>query len=123
MEVAKRLVELCNQNQWREATEELYADDAVSVEPVAMGPDGPQTSGKDAILKAADSWDAAHEIHSSSASGPWPHGERFIAKFDLDVTAKEGPMAGQRMKMDEMALYTVKDGKISRVEFFYDMGE
>jgi len=30
-------------------------------------------------------------------------------------------MAGQRMKMDEVALYTVKDGKIVHEEFFYDM--
>jgi ketosteroid isomerase-like protein len=28
---------------------------------------------------------------------------------------------GQRMQMTEMALYTVKDGKIAQEEFFYNM--
>ena len=30
-------------------------------------------------------------------------------------------MAGQRMRMEEIAVYTVADGKVSREEFFYDM--
>ena len=40
----------------------------------------------------------------------------------MEVTAKAGPMAGKRMKLDEAALYTVKDGKVVKEEFFYDMG-
>lgn len=31
-------------------------------------------------------------------------------------------MKGKRMKLHEVAVYTVKDGKIVREEFFYDMG-
>ncbi len=31
-------------------------------------------------------------------------------------------MAGKRMTIEESALYTVKDGKIVREEFFYNMG-
>ena len=31
-------------------------------------------------------------------------------------------MAGQRMNLDETALYTVKDDKIVQEEFFYNMG-
>lgn len=31
-------------------------------------------------------------------------------------------MAGQRMQMQEAALYTVTDGKIVHEQFFYDMG-
>ena len=31
-------------------------------------------------------------------------------------------MQGRRMKMEEAALYTVKDGKIVEEEFFYHMG-
>lgn len=54
--------------------------------------------------------------------GPYPHGDRFIAHFKMEVTAKNGPMAGKRMVMDEAALYTVKDGKIIHEEFFYAMG-
>ena len=31
-------------------------------------------------------------------------------------------MAGQRMMLDETALYTVADGKVVQEEFFYSMG-
>ena len=39
-----------------------------------------------------------------------------------DITPKAGPMAGNRMTMQEMGLYTVAKGKITKEEFFYDMG-
>jgi hypothetical protein len=37
----------------------------------------------------------------------------------MDVTFKG---SGQRMQLDEVGLYTVKDGRIVREEFFYAMG-
>ena len=67
-------------------------------------------------------WVRTHDVHSSQAIGPFPHGDRFIVRFKHDVTGKGGPMKGKRMKIDETALYTVKDGKISQAEFFYHMG-
>jgi hypothetical protein len=53
--------------------------------------------------------------------GPFPHGDRFARYFDFDVTAKAGPMAGNRMQMQEVGLYTVAGGKITREEFFYSV--
>ena len=38
------------------------------------------------------------------------------------MTAKCGPMAGQRMQMQEAGLYTVDNGKIVMEEFYYHMG-
>ena len=37
----------------------------------------------------------------------------------MDVTPKA---SGERMQMDEVAVYTVKDGKIVQEEFLYAMG-
>jgi ketosteroid isomerase-like protein len=37
------------------------------------------------------------------------------------VTPKAGPQKGKRMQMDEIGVYTVKNGKIVREEFFYSM--
>ena len=120
--VGKRLVELCNQHKEKQAMEELYAANIVSVEAM-QGPNMPQRiEGIDAVRKKGEWWVSNHEIHSSSAAGPYPHGDRFIVNFKYDVTSKTGPMAGQRMKLDECGLYTVKDGKIVQEEFFYDMG-
>jgi ketosteroid isomerase-like protein len=42
--------------------------------------------------------------------------------MEIDCSHKEGPMQG-RHQMKEICVYTVKDGKIVRAEFFYDMPE
>jgi hypothetical protein len=43
--------------------------------------------------------------------------------MNYDVTPKIGPKAGQLMQIEEAGLYTVKNGKVTKEEFFYDMGE
>jgi hypothetical protein len=78
--------------------------------------------GVDAIRGKGEWWFANNEIQRSDARGPYPNGERFAVVFDFEFTAKEGPTAGQRVKMEEVALYTVENGKIVREEFFYSMG-
>jgi ketosteroid isomerase-like protein len=100
----------------------LYSQDVVSIEAMS-GPSMPaQLNGLAAVQEKSAWWAANHEVHGSEIAGPWPHGDRFIVRFTLDVTSKAGPMAGKRMKLDEAALYTVKDGKVIKEEFFYDMG-
>jgi SnoaL-like domain len=121
--VGKKLVSLCRDGKIMEAVETLYSPQIVSIEAVSGGPSMPaRMEGLDAIKGKNDWWVKNHEVHSSKAEGPYPHGDRFIVRFTYDVTAKAGPMAGKRLTLDEAALYTVKDGKISQEEFFYDMG-
>ncbi len=122
MEVGKKLVELCKQHKYKEAMESLYSPDIVSIEAGAPPGKDPKSVGIAAVKGKADWWQANHEIHKSEVSGPWPHGDRFIARFTYEVTPKAGPMAGKRMTMDEAVLYTVKDGKVVHEEFFYYMG-
>jgi ketosteroid isomerase-like protein len=122
LEVGKKLVELCRQGKDAEAVATLYADNIVSVEPFAPPGKSPRMEGLAAIKGKIDWWYANHTVHSSKVEGPWPHGDRFIVRFTIEVTAKDGPMAGQRMAIDEAGLYTVKDGKIVHEEFFYHMG-
>lgn len=120
-EVGKRLVELCAANEFDKAIDELYAEDCTHVEVVAM-PDTPkEVTGKDSLRKMTVEWMANNEIHSSTTTGPYPHGDRFICFMSSDITPKTGPMTGNRMKIDEACLYSVKGGKISRVEFFYQV--
>lgn len=122
LEVGKKLVDLCRQGKNMEAVDSLYSPAIVSIE-AAASPSGPaRTEGIESVKGKNDWWMKNHEVHSAEAEGPWPHGDRFIVRFKYDVTAKAGPMAGQRMALDETALYTVKDGKIAQEEFFYDMG-
>ena len=126
MDVAKKLVAYCKAWENRKAIEELYSDDAVSVE--AMSPPDPsygskETVGKDAILKGSDLFMEITEVHGGEVSEPYPCDDKFIVFMSMDCTQKAGPMAGQRMQMKEACLYTVKNGKIVRSEFFYDMGD
>ncbi len=117
MEIAQKLVELCKQGKNEEALDTLFAEDMVSVEAVAM-PGAPQEAkGLAAVKGKGEWWLANHEIRSASVTGPWPHGDRFVVGFQYDVTNKP---SGKRMKMDEVGLYTVRNGKIVREEFFYD---
>ena len=79
------------------------------------------TSHRIAAIKAKSQWWLDnHEVHSAAITGPWPHGDRFIVGFDFDVTNKP---SGKRMKLDEAGLFTVRNGKIVREEFFYDAGK
>ena len=121
-EVGKKLVEFCKANRNLDAVDTLYAKDVVSVENVDMPGMPARMEGVDAIRGKNQWWMDNHTIHGNQVSGPFPHGDRFIVHFKYDVTPKEGPMAGQRMQMEEAALYTVRDGKVVKEEFFYAMG-
>ncbi len=123
--IGQQLADLCNQGKNIDAIKALYADDIVSIEAMdCPETDMPQTmKGKDAILGKNQWWMENHEVHSGEAVGPFPHGDRFILFFNYDITPKCGPTAGNRMQMEEAALYTVENGKITQEEFFYHMDE
>jgi ketosteroid isomerase-like protein len=123
LQVGKKLVALCNAGKNDEAMNTLYAQNIVAIEAMPGTPQMPQKlEGIDAVRKKSEWWYENHEIHSGVCTGPWPHGDRFITCFKYEVTPKIGPHAGKRITIDEAALYTVKDGKIAKEEFFYDMG-
>lgn len=120
MDIAKKMVDLCRQGKNMEALSTLFADDVVSVEAAASPGMEREARGLSAVKAKGEWWMANHEIHSASLTGPWPHDDRFIVGFQYDVTNK---LSGQRMKMDEVGLYQVCNGKIVREEFFYSMGK
>ncbi|MBI1340120.1 nuclear transport factor 2 family protein [bacterium] len=115
--VAERLVKYCKEGKEAQGLKELYAPDAVSVE--AMAPPGgkARTEGLAGIKGKHDWWNGAHTIHSTTVEGPFMHGRnRFGVIFSMDVTNKQSK---ERIQMKELAIYTVRQGKISKEEFFY----
>lgn len=120
LEVANKLVELCKAGKYEQCVKEFYAKDIVSVEAGAPPGQDPVTKGIEAVAKKGQWWAENHTVHSATTEGPWPNGDKFIVRFKFDVTSK--PMGNKRMMLDEAALYTVKDNKIIREEFFYTMG-
>jgi ketosteroid isomerase-like protein len=114
-EIANRLVQYCRKGQWESAQKELYAKDATSTEPYATPEFEKETKGLDAILKKGKKFDALVEkLHSLEASEPLVAGNSIAFVLTMDVTMK-----GQgRMKMPELCVYQVKDGKIISEQFF-----
>lgn len=121
LQLAQQLVDNCNNGKEREGLDTLYHAEAVSAEAATMpGQSSNEVKGIEAIKGKHDWWDNANEIHSSSAKGPYLHGDnKFSVIFDMDVTNKEN---NERTQMQEVALYTVDNGKIIREEFFYGAG-
>jgi len=118
VDVGKKLVALCREGKSAEVMETLYDTGIVSVEAVAFAGGSRETTGVAACIEKGKHWRENHEIHSAKVEGPFPHDDRFAVFFSYDVTQKASK---QRIKMDEVAIYTVKNGKIVREEFFYNM--
>lgn len=117
--VGKRLAELIGQRKNLDAIKELYADNAKHVE-VMGGPGCDRIcEGKATLLQKAQQFHDSITIHGHTVGKPITNGEQFLLPMSLDSTFNDGPMKGMRMNMEETALYTVKNGKISEVKFFY----
>lgn len=121
LQVGKKLVSLCKAGKNLDAINTLYDPGIVSIEAMAMSGHPQRQEGIAAVKAKGEWWESSHTVHSASAEGPYPHGDRFIVHFKYDVTPTQGPYSGQRMQLDETALYTVKNGKIVQEEFFYSM--
>ncbi|WP_179378657.1 SnoaL-like domain-containing protein [Jannaschia marina] len=118
-EVANELVKGCREGREAENLEKLYAEDAVSVEAADMG-NGRETKGIEGIRGKHAWFESMYEQVSGDASDPMPHGDdRFAVIFDMDMRKRE---TGEIEKMRDIGVYTVKDGKIVREEFFYPLG-
>ena len=117
-EVATKLVKLCSEGKFHEATEALYADDIVSMEAGAPPGGSRETKGIEGVRKKGEWWTANHEVHSAACEGPLVAGPYFAVTFKLDVTFKP---QSKRFQMEEVALYKVANGKIVYEEFFYNM--
>ncbi len=118
--VAKRLVELCRKGEHEQAQRELYAQDAVSIE-MAGAPAGAlgDAQGLQAIYEKGRQFAAMVEaVHASSVSEPVVAGNWFSVSMTMDVTFR----GRGRVQMTEICVYQVRDGKVVREQFFYDLG-
>ena len=116
-DVASRFNELAQTGRWDLIQAELFADNAVSIEPAhaaAMGMGNAE--GMDAIRKKGEAFNQmVEEMHGGYSSEPVIAGNHFAVGMGMDVTMK----GMGRSKMDEIAVYEVKDGKIVKEQFFF----
>jgi ketosteroid isomerase-like protein len=114
-DVANRFNELAQTGQWDKIQDELYADNAVSIEPAQS--QGLQTAEGIAAIKEKGKkfGEAVEEMHGGYSNAPQVAGNHFSLVMGMDATMK----GMGRVKMDEIAVYEVKDGKIVKEQFFY----
>jgi len=119
-EVAEELVSLCRAGRNADAIKNLYSPDIVSVESMGNDVMPREMKGIEAIFAKNKWWSENNIVHSATVEGPFvSDGDKFAVHYNFDVTAKQ---SGKRNQMEEMALYTVKDGKVVHEHFFYKTG-
>lgn len=114
-DVADRLYELFEEGKWEQAQDELFSQNAKSIEP----PNSPglvSVEGLDNIKKKGHQFnEMVEEMHGGYTGKPIVAGNYIAVAMGMDATMK----GAGRMKMDEIAVYEVKDGKIVKEQFFF----
>jgi ketosteroid isomerase-like protein len=118
--IAKRLVGLCREGNFEQAQKELYAANAVSIEPENLPPGAlGNAKGLAAILEKGKKFaELTEKVHAITVSEPLVADNWFSITMALDVTMK----GRGRANMKEICVYHVRDGKIVQEQFFYDIG-
>lgn len=113
-QVANRLVELCRKGQVLEAQQELFSDNVTSTEP--ENSPNKSAKGKAAVLEKGKGFASMIETrHDGFFGDPIVCGNYFSITCMLDATMK----GMGRMKLEEICVFGVKDGKIISENFFY----
>jgi hypothetical protein len=114
-EVAARFNELAQQEKWFEIQEEFFAENVKSIDPV-NSPYMGYAEGKAAVRKKGEDFVKKIEaFHGAFTTQPVVGGNHFSVGRSMDITVQ----GFGRIKMDEIMLYEVKDGKIVLEQFFY----
>jgi hypothetical protein len=114
-QIASRLVELCRQGQFETAQKELFAKDAMSIEPNASPAFDKETKGLNAIMEKGKKWENMVEsMNKLEVSEPMVASNSFACTMHMDVTMKNK----EHWDMTELCTYTIKDGKIVTEQFF-----
>jgi len=110
-EIANRLIALCTKLEFVEAYTELYAEDAVSIDPNYKNE---PLKGLANLIEREKQFLARVEIHEIKISEPIYAGSYFSVVISMDFTVN-----GQGRKMlEEICIYKIENGKIVSQQFF-----
>ena len=114
-QIAERLAALCEKGDFETAQKELYADDVISIEPEETPGYDKETKGKDAVFAKIKKFeDSVEEFFGNKVSAPLLSGNAFAFTLSMDIKMK----GQERMQMQEICVYEVKDGKVVSEQFF-----
>ncbi len=117
-EIGKKYVSLIREGRREECLSTLFSQDAVSVEAAELPGRERTVKGLDALRAKSRFFLDKNDVQKLEVLGPYPNDDRFVVRFVLDASFKS---TGQRRAVDEVGLFTVADGKITREEFFYQV--
>ena len=113
-EIANRFYELDNAGDFQAIYAELYSPDVKSIEPAHTH--WGTAEGMEAIHEKGKQFrESIAEMHGGYTEPPIVAGNFFACTMGFDATFKDRG----RVKVDEIAVYEVKDGKIVSEQFFY----
>lgn len=114
-QIANRLADYCRKEQFTQALEELYADNAVSIEPFEFPGFDKETKGLKAMLEKDEKFSAMVESrYGTTVSQPLIAGNSFAFVLTMDMKMK----GRDRERLTELCVYTVEGGKIISEQFF-----
>lgn len=114
-QIASKLAAYCRSEEFSRAQQELYAEDAVSIEPFETPGFEKETRGIEALNEKDRKFSSMVESrHGTTVSEPLIAGNVFSFVLSMDLKMKDR----EREKMTELCVYHVKDGKIVSEQFF-----
>nr|WP_295865574.1 SnoaL-like domain-containing protein [uncultured Chitinophaga sp.] len=114
-EIAQRLAAYCEKEDYTGAHKELYAEDAVSIEPEAMGGFEKETKGLQNIIRKGEMFmDLIEASYGVKISPPLIAGNAIAFTLTMDTKFK----GKERGTFEELCVYVVKDGKVISEQFF-----
>ena len=118
IDVARNFTFMLRQGPFVAASERFWAIDVRSLEPHDL-PDGikAEVSGIEAARAKTVRWFGSRNVRVVSIDGPFVTGNQFALFLDMMVT---GYPSGTYQPFTEIAVFTVRDGRISEERYFYD---
>lgn len=117
-DVARDFTAMLRLGQFEAAGEKFWAPDVMSAEPVALSQDIPALlSGREAARRKIRARFAEAEIDDLGIDGPFITGDQFALFLDMLITDRA---TGKTQPFAEIAIFTVRNGRIIEERFFYD---
>lgn len=119
-QIADRLVQLCRKGDYDTVYQELFDKDVVSVWP-AWSPEATPTQGLDELIAKGAKWqDMMEEFKWGWTGDPIIAGNHFAVAMGFECIYKWQTTSS---KEEELVVYTIRDAKIIKEEYFYDVNE
>jgi len=114
-EIANRLIELCRAGDYATCYKELYAPNAVSIEPKGKALVEIATGMEEFAAKGKKWNESIEHFYGSTISEPVVGDDYFSLAMSVDLKMK----GMERSNDTEICVYKVESGKIVSEQFFY----